>query len=288
VSHFAEARILVVDDEPDVLEGYQNVFKEIIASPADEVAALAAELFGQAVLPPSGKTTVAAVDLCRQGEDAVRHIENKHREGSHYPVAFIDMRMPPGIDGLETAKRLRQLSSDLNIVVVTGYSDRPPRQIALDLGDTDRFFYLVKPFHPDELLQMTVTLINRWKSERNAADIMARTISELDLTHAALNESEATARQLKKQVDELRRQIATTAMFANDYPDCNVVDPLVPRKAPPPSELISSDTLSRAFHEGRAASNDSRGVALCPYSALTESEHFTAWIAGCRSHSDKD
>lgn len=97
----AEARILVVDDEPDVLEGYRRVFNELISAPADEISSLADELFAPSKASSSQATMSLAIDLCRQGEEAVLHLENKQAEGSCYPVAFIDIRMPPGIDGLE-------------------------------------------------------------------------------------------------------------------------------------------------------------------------------------------
>ncbi|GAA3269177.1 hypothetical protein GCM10020258_41510 [Sphingomonas yabuuchiae] len=65
---------------------------------------------------------------CHQGLEAVAAVERAQAEGSPFAVAFIDIRMPPGIDGRETARRIRALDPDIHIVIVTGYSDfSPPR-----------------------------------------------------------------------------------------------------------------------------------------------------------------
>lgn len=285
MSHFAGARILVVDDEPEVLEAYKRVFTDIVASPADELHLLATELFETETTAAPSQTTIAAIDLCRQGEEAVQKIQTTRGEQSYYPVAFIDIRMPPGIDGLETAKRLRYLSPDISIVVVTGYSDYPPQEIAQEVGSTDRFYYLVKPFQPDELLQLTVTLLNRWKSERDAADTLAIKMSELGASNAALVESEAKAKELKEQVDQLRLEIAakigSKGRFSKDGPGD-------PRSLQAASHApgCTADSLRAAFREGRAAFDPPLGVGLCPYSAATETELFSAWIAGYRSRED--
>ncbi|CAN7643153.1 response regulator [Neorhizobium sp. LjRoot104] len=270
MSHFAGARILVVDDEPDVLEAYRQIFSGLVISPTDELATLVDVLFDPPAAMPADETTVAGIDLCRQGEEAVQEIEARQGEQNHYPVAFIDMRMPPGINGLETAKRLRQFNPDINIVVVTGYSDQPPQKIASEVGGSDRFFYLVKPFNPDELLQLAATLVQRWNSEKKAA--------------ALLLESQEKARELERQVAQLRSQTMEQVRGPGvDAPDetghCG------------PASLLpgsSSEPREAAYRQGRAAHGRRHGLAFCPYSALTEPELFSAWVAGHRSLSNED
>lgn len=289
VNHFADARVLVVDDEQNILDAYQHVLREIVWSPPDKIVSLAAELFDEPPPASSGGTTIAAVDFCRQGEDAVREIEEKQGEGTSYPVAFIDMRMPPGIDGLETAKRLRQVNPSINIVVVTGYSDHAPRQIASEIGCSDRLFYLVKPFNADELLQLTVTLINRWNSEKRLADELATKIAELDRSTAALKESEDRARKLRENIDELVGQLRDEFIGKNSAQVS--ADEFDLRSARVAGEqfmpmLRYSEAHQAAFQEGRAAAGHVLGLGLCPYSAVNEAELFSAWIAGYKSGPD--
>jgi CheY-like chemotaxis protein len=286
VSHFAKARILVVDDEPEVLETYQHVFQCIVAAPADALAVLAADLFDVPTPTPSSKMTISAVDMCRQGEDAVRHVENKEADGIHYPVAFIDMRMPPGIDGLETAKRLRRLSPDINIVVVTGYSDYAPQQIALEVGSTDRLFYLVKPFNPDELLQLTVTLVNRWQSERRLAQDLVTKICELEVANAAFNESRDQAQRLSMEVNQLVERLRALTMKTepHDQPvEQQALAVPVSLEESSHADCQLSPELQAAFDQGYAAASRFDGLGLCPYGAIKETALFRAWIAGYQS-----
>jgi CheY-like chemotaxis protein len=264
LKHFSEARILVVDDEPEVLAAYGHVFSGIVAKAEDELATIADELFEPASTTSGIATTVAGIDLCRQGDEALRRFEARHGEKSQYPIAFIDMRMPPGMNGLETAKRLRQLSPDINIVVVTGYSDHPPHQIAAEVGGADRFFYLVKPFNPDELLQLATALVHRWNSEKIAA--------------AALSQREARTLELEKEIGQLRAQVkekpepAKSNAFVIDSPDSLSL-----------SDLPPAEARDLAFREGRAAFGRRDGLAFCPYSALKQPELFLSWVAGYRS-----
>ncbi|MBW6425197.1 response regulator [Rhizobium sp. XQZ8] len=262
MSHFAEARILVVDDEPDVLAAYGSVFSGIVAKAEDELETIANTLFESASTKPKTSTTVAGVDLCRQGEEALRWIEARQDEKSQYPIAFIDMRIPPGINGLETAKRLRQISPDINIVVVTGYSDHPPHQLAAEVGGADRLFYLVKPFNPDELLQLATALIHRWNSERMAA--------------AASSEREARTLELEREIAQLRAQV-------NAKPEPAVSNGVIIDRLDSQSALPPPQAKDVAFREGRAAYGRRDGLAFCPYSALKQPELFLSWVAGYRS-----
>jgi signal transduction histidine kinase len=74
--------------------------------------------------------------------------------------------MPPGIDGIETAARIRALDSEVNIVIVTGYADSSPREIALRVPPQDKLFYVSKPFQKMELQQLVFALTAKWKSDR--------------------------------------------------------------------------------------------------------------------------
>lgn len=179
---------------------------------------------------------------------------------------------------------MRQFSPEINIVVVTGYSDRPPQQIASELGITDRFFYLVKPFNPDELLQLTKTLVNRWKTDRDAAETLARKTAELQLANATAIQSEAEASYWKEQLDQLRLQISGNLSVATNHQG-RVDDATKSGGVLAFSKRCTFDELNEAFRQGSAASANPTGLALCPYSAITEAELFSAWIAGYRSKS---
>lgn len=180
-------RILVIDDEPALREAYQRVFAEPLV-PADGAAqALAAELFDACT--PSPPAEHFDVTYAAQGLDGVGQVESALLDGTPFQVAFIDVRMPPGIDGRETARRIRAADPDINLVIVSGYSDHSVTDIAAVAGPPDKIFYIAKPFVPEEVRHMARALAARWDHDTRQIGLLREQIAEL----AA---SEARARQI--------------------------------------------------------------------------------------------
>lgn len=183
-------RILIVDDEPGMHDSYRQCFAA--AHPSDQQSALtamAAELFGDEA-PAADETAPAFVcDHRMQGLDAVAAVQAALDTGARYSVAFIDIRMPPGIDGKETARRIRALDPDVNLVIVTGFSDHSPLEISRVAGPPDKIFYIAKPFEAEEVLQTATALAHRWKVDLDLKRAMA--LLEEQKLELAANESRA-------------------------------------------------------------------------------------------------
>jgi diguanylate cyclase (GGDEF)-like protein len=162
-------RILIVDDEPAMHDSYARSFAKGQDTGLD---AMAAELFGDDAAAIADEVPDFRLTHCHQGLDAVAEIERALAEGDPYAVAFIDIRMPPGIDGRETAKRIRTLDAEVNLCIVTGYSDFSPIEIAKVAGPVDKLFYIAKPFEVAEIQQTATALAQRWANDRELA--MAR------------------------------------------------------------------------------------------------------------------
>jgi len=79
-----------------------------------------------------------------------------------YAVAFIDIRMPPGWDGIKTAQKIREIDRDIEIVIVTAYADVTRSQIVSNIGYPEKLLYLRKPFDNDELAQIALQLTTKW------------------------------------------------------------------------------------------------------------------------------
>jgi len=187
-------RILIVDDEAGMHESYRQCFKGSGVGAAQGAAldAMAAELFGDDEV-----ATAPAADLpefetvhCMQGLDGVNAVAQANASGSPFSVAFIDVRMPPGIDGKETAKRIRAIDPDINIVIVTGYSDFSPLEISRAAGPADKIFYIAKPFQVEEVVQTATALGKRWEVDQQLARAMA--LLEEQKAELAANESKAS------------------------------------------------------------------------------------------------
>ncbi|MBS0254747.1 MAG: EAL domain-containing protein [Proteobacteria bacterium] len=179
-------RILVIDDEPALREAYARVFREEDA--ATPGAELAAELFGASDATPEPAQHFA-VTFAAQGEEGIGQVESALLDGTPFKVAFIDVRMPPGIDGRETARRIRAADPDINIVIVSGYSDHSVLDIARVAGPADKLFYIAKPFAPEEVRHMARALAARWDHDTQQIGLLREKLVEL----AA---SEARARQI--------------------------------------------------------------------------------------------
>jgi signal transduction histidine kinase len=82
-------------------------------------------------------------------------------------MAFVDMRMPPGWDGLETIENVRYIDPDLEIVICTAYSDHPWEEIHRRIGNTDKLLILMKPFNSIEVVQLAHSLMKKWNLARS-------------------------------------------------------------------------------------------------------------------------
>lgn len=170
-------RVLVVDDEPSIIDAYRQIF----SGPSEDAAAarrnLGAKLFGpgtgaggQAAVRrlPSNTLSFDAV-YCKGAEAAVEAVREALAADRPFAVAFLDMRMSPGPDGIWCASQIRELDPALEIAVCTAYSDIDPSDIGGRVPPEDKLSYLQKPFHPHEVRQMSIALASKWRAERRIA-----------------------------------------------------------------------------------------------------------------------
>ena len=122
--HDEQIRVLIADDDEYILECYREAFSE--SEPTGlmkTLDVLDAELFDLEVdIEESPKFEVVS---CSQGDDAVCLAEEAASEGQPFDVVILDVRMPPGIDGVEAGSAIREMDPDVEIVFVSGFSDVP-------------------------------------------------------------------------------------------------------------------------------------------------------------------
>jgi len=166
-------RILAVDDEPAILDLYQKVLCPGHLRDGSHVGleVLAARLFDDA----PGNSTIPSFDvvLCRQADQAVRAVQESLVHEVPFAVAFIDVRMPPGPDGVWTAEQIRALDPNIQIVIVTAYADTGAHEIADRVRPVDKLLYVQKPFHAQEIRQFASALSAKWLAERELRRINA-------------------------------------------------------------------------------------------------------------------
>lgn len=155
-------RVLIVDDQAAIHEDYR---KSLQPSRADALGAMRAELFGERA--PDGAPQFEVV-ACSQGEEAARIVARALVGERPFSVAFVDMRMPPGWDGLRTIQELWKLDADLHCVLCSAYSDATWSEVLERLGRGDRLLILKKPFEPIEIQQIARALSEKGRLERDA------------------------------------------------------------------------------------------------------------------------
>jgi diguanylate cyclase (GGDEF)-like protein len=164
-------RVLVADDEAEVRDAYRQIL--LATDMSSETAVfhnLRERLFAKNMPDPmaknsaSGDTTFAPV-FCEGAEAAVAAVREALAAEDPFAVVFLDMRMPPGPDGVWAATRIRELDPAVEIVMCTAYSDVDPRDIGGMVPPEEKLSYLQKPFHPHEIRQMTISLASKWRSE---------------------------------------------------------------------------------------------------------------------------
>jgi diguanylate cyclase (GGDEF)-like protein len=198
----AIVRILVIDDEAAIHDAYRKSF-EARQSSLDQasLAAMADALFGNmdSSEPSAFPSDEFELVHAMQGLDGLRQVAEALACNNPFQIAFVDVRMPPGIDGKETAKRIREIDPNINLVIVTGYSDYTALDIASVAGPVDRLFYISKPFDPEELVHTARALGQRWFSDQEMSRIrtaLADQVKALELQGIELAANEARANHL--------------------------------------------------------------------------------------------
>jgi CheY-like chemotaxis protein len=145
-------RVLIADDDEHVLQAYREAFSEPESTQQMRTLdALAAELF-----EPGAETEEEPqfdVVACSQGDDAIAIARDAAREGQPFDVVILDVRMPPGIDGVEAGSQIRELDPDVEIVFVTGYSDVPLEELQRRVPPPIKLHYFSKPLSFTQLAQ---------------------------------------------------------------------------------------------------------------------------------------
>jgi diguanylate cyclase (GGDEF)-like protein len=156
-------RILVVDDNVAIHDDFKKVLSFDNQIDTD-LKKIEASLFGEKK-QNTGQTQYD-VDYASQGQDAYTLVAKAETNGSPYSVAFIDGRMPPGWDGIETIQHLWQVNPDLQVVLCTAYADYSWSDIQRTLGETDSLVILKKPFDNVEVMQLAHALSRKWEMSR--------------------------------------------------------------------------------------------------------------------------
>jgi CheY-like chemotaxis protein len=148
-------RVLVVDDDPNTLELLRRMLRKPDCSKNGEDA-------DQSRMP------LFEIDSAPNGEEGLRLIELSLAENGPYSLAFVDVRLGPGWDGVQTTCKIWEEYPDLEVVLCTGFADRPWEEMVKSLGFLDRLIVLIKPFDAIEVKQLAVGLSEKWRLKQQS------------------------------------------------------------------------------------------------------------------------
>ncbi len=181
-------QILIVDDNEAIHLDFRKV---LCPNPPtlQTLDAAAAALFDEERVETCARSPFE-IDSAYQGQNGIDLVQRAFEHGRHYAIAFVDVRMPPGLDGIETSKRMWDIDAELQIVLCTAYSDYSWSDMVRSLGETDRLLVVKKPFDNIEMRQIACALslksqLNR-QVKQQLADLTA-TVHELTAELADAN-----------------------------------------------------------------------------------------------------
>jgi two-component system, sensor histidine kinase and response regulator len=155
-------RILVIDDTTAIHEDFRKILGQ--RAEPDDLDLVESALFGDiAVKPRARRSAWFELDSAFQGQEGLALVKKAMQEGRPYAMVFVDVRMPPGWDGIETIERIWEEYPEVQVVVCTAYSDYSWDQMIDKFGHSDRLLILKKPFDTVEVLQLATALTEKWR-----------------------------------------------------------------------------------------------------------------------------
>lgn len=190
-------RILIVDDTHSIHQDFEKI---LLVDNTNSLEDMEAMLFGQDLNPTNPNSIDFQLDSAFQGNEALEKVKLSIEKKLPYALAFVDMRMPPGWDGIQTIEYLWQVDPNIQIIICTAYSDYSWQETFARLGNSDNLLVLKKPFDNIEVLQMANALVYKWNSDMQARMKLA------DMELRVLSRTQKIAeqnRQLENHITEL-------------------------------------------------------------------------------------
>ena len=205
----ANRRILIVDDNAAIHEDFRKILAPETAD-SQAIDDLESLIFGHAAVETPTRFDLAHA---HQGQEALQRVEASLAAAQPYALAFVDIRMPPGWDGVETIARLWAVNPELQVVICTAYSDYGWDSITQRLGASDNLVILKKPFDHIEALQLAYALTNKWNLARQAA----LRVDELEQMVAARTAELEAAQEQRRQACKMEAVGRLAAGIAHDF-----------------------------------------------------------------------
>lgn len=190
-------RILIVDDNASIHED----FRKILSAPRlsdnhKDLQDIEFQLFEEEDprILSGADQLIYRIDSAFQGLEGVEMVDKAHEEGDPYAMVLMDVRMPPGITGIDAISRIWKRHPFIEMVIVTAFSDYSWEQILHTIGKTDRLMFLRKPFDQVTVKQMTLALTKKFNLAMKVRQYLEQMENEVKVRN---NQLEAMVKELK-------------------------------------------------------------------------------------------
>ncbi len=200
-------RILLVDDTQTIHDDFRKILvpggtgSNILA---DARAAFFGKEESKAAATPTEGTPSYELSSAFQGQSALELVVEAQKNKTPFSVAFVDVRMPPGWDGIQTIKEIWKVDPELHCVICTAYSDYSWEETVAELGHTDKLLILKKPFDPAEIRQVASAFTAKWNAASRERDAMV-----------AVQQKEIEARSYASSLETLNKALSTAKASAD-------------------------------------------------------------------------
>ncbi|MCD4773756.1 MAG: PAS domain S-box protein [Bacteroidales bacterium] len=191
-------RILVIDDNVQIHHDFKKVLL-VSTESENNLDKLEEVFFGES---STQQEEAYLIDCAVQGEEGLEMIEESLKKEEPYAVAFVDVRMPPGLDGIETISKIWEIYPDIQIVICTAYSDYSWQDMCDKFGNTENLLILKKPFDNIEVRQLAYTLSRKWELNK--------------IANLKMNELEKIVEERTKELQHSEEKYRTMIENSND------------------------------------------------------------------------
>jgi len=248
-------RILIIDDNAAIHRDFQSILGG--DAPSASLDATATALFGEA--ESLREDEAYEIDFADQGQEGLAKVIASLKADQPYAMAFVDMRMPPGWDGIETIQRLWKEDSQLQVVICTAHSDYSWFEIVEQLeGRRDQLLILKKPFDNAEIFQLAAALTEKYHLAKQARlkmnelkNMVERHTQSLHESNERLQMATVEREQAQSELAEARKLEAVGQLAAGIAHEINT-----------PTQFVSDSAhfLNEAFDDQRKLIAKYRGA----------------------------
>ena len=230
-------RILVIDDNPETHSDFSQVFQPNLPASAERDS-LPVDSWDPSPGPEDAFQLDVELAFATQGEQGLQMAQAAVSAGRPFYMAFIDIRTPPGLDGIQTIQRLWRTQPDLQCVICTAHSDYDWSQTIKQLGRSPNLLILKKPFDSVEVLQIALALAEKSKLAGRVANIL-RTLEQRVLERTM--QAEAACRAKSDFLANMSHEIRTPMTAILGYADMLLGD----EEGFRPEQLTCLETIRR-------------------------------------------